>query len=150
QVWDLRTGRLLNTLAHFIDLEAIALSPDGTRLACAVGGNTLMVWDIESRKRVQTRKDPEASVQSLVYSRAGKQLILGCVDGKVKVWDPHGDKVVLTRDSGPGAVHSLAVTPDGRCIVSGSRGGVFEVWDSSTGQGLFTLGATGEGQGVAV
>jgi WD40 repeat protein len=43
QVWDARTGRLINELQHTYDVSAVEWSPDGRRIASL--GRELRIWD---------------------------------------------------------------------------------------------------------
>jgi WD40 repeat protein len=55
KVWDLASGRLLQTLAgHTGSVSDFALTPDGRRAVTASWDKTLKVWDIESGAPIAT------------------------------------------------------------------------------------------------
>jgi WD40 repeat protein len=49
-VWDLNTGRLLNTLEdHDIAVNSVATSPDNSKIVYCMD-NTIKVWDLDKKK----------------------------------------------------------------------------------------------------
>src|SRR5436309_15711658 len=51
-VWDVANGKKKYTLGHGQFVSSIAFSPDGSRLMSGGDGGTMIIWDIESGRRV--------------------------------------------------------------------------------------------------
>jgi WD40 repeat protein len=70
-------------------------------------------------------------VMSVCYSRDGRRIVSGSVDGTVKVWDAATGQVIRTLTGGP--VWTAAISPDGRWIAAADGMNV-TVWDVTIGQ----------------
>jgi WD40 repeat protein len=72
-------------------VHALALSPDGNRLATAANDKTIRVWDAASGQ--QLLKIPHDSlVQALAFSPDGNRLATGSRDKRARIWmleEPH-------------------------------------------------------------
>jgi WD40 repeat protein len=147
------------TLRHRQRVNAVAFSPDGTRLASAGGDSRLggtrqpgeiTVWDVCTGRELLSLKGHTGEVTGVAYSPDGKRLASASQDGTVRVWDAdRGAPVLLCR--GPaGTVYGVAFSPDGRRLAGGCSDEAARVWDAATGKELYALGGhTGAVQGVA-
>jgi WD40 repeat protein/serine/threonine protein kinase len=83
-VWSAETGELLHKLSTPPNLLmplpmpvlALALSPDGTRLAGHTFDSRMLIWDVNSREIVQQFSLPTQPMISLQFSGDGKYLVL--------------------------------------------------------------------------
>ena len=139
RVWDLATGQMRRSLMGIPKgiVAALAVSPDGTRIAAGVG-DRVIVSDARSGEVLWSGIEPVApasrSVMTLGFTPDGRSVVAGygryagSDPGYVKVWD-----VVTGHESfrlpGPaGGVNKLAIHPDGkRLALAGSE--VVELWD---------------------
>jgi WD40 repeat protein/serine/threonine protein kinase/DNA-binding winged helix-turn-helix (wHTH) protein len=131
EVWDVRTGELLQAIHHFHSHPGegtVEFSPDGKRLLTTGAGGT-KIWDAETWVEVATLDVDGAASASGAYS--GDGTLIGTVDGggAVRIWETTDYAEVLTlpgHDSGGGPV---AFSPDGARLYSGSvMGGELRVW----------------------
>ena len=97
---------------------ALAFDASGRRVACAGDGNQLKVWDLEDHP-TQVFNWPNA-VNSVVFLKDGRQLVLGDFGGRVAVLDTSdgSSKVLRTHEL---SVLGVAVSPDEKWVASGSR-----------------------------
>jgi WD40 repeat protein/tRNA A-37 threonylcarbamoyl transferase component Bud32 len=131
----------------------VCWSPDGTRLACASGDNTIRVWDAEKGQELYTLQGHAFSVASghargtekeeevhtpqghmnfccVCWSPDGTRLASGSDDKTVKVWDAIGGREALTLPGHTAPVLSVCWSPDGMRLASGSEDGTVKVWES--------------------
>ena len=125
------------------EVNSLAFSPGGERIASAVGDGTVKVWDNRTNKVIQALAAHPDSVYSVVFHPDGKHLASVGADRKVKVWDLTTGHTVFTRpsdaaDHNRGTAYVVAFSPDGRRLAAGNDGAV-NVWDWEKEQLLLTL-----------
>jgi WD40 repeat protein len=121
----------------------LAWSPDSSRLASAVEGEPVKVWDVGATSPALTLPGLPGAPHILAWSPDGKRLAgsaIGSPEASVKVWDLGGAReICAVRDWGWG--NGLAWSLDGRELLV-SRAGQTGFLDPATGQTLRTLGGT--------
>jgi WD40 repeat protein/serine/threonine protein kinase len=130
-LWDRSKSGGLAT-AHDDDVTAVALTPDGSRLATA-GGNSVRVWDRASLK-VIADFPLRGALNSLRFRDDGRWLALGHNNGMV-VWDVDKQSVVL-RVPGASAVKYVAFRPGSHELAAGDDGGTVRVWQPPNAKAL--------------
>jgi WD40 repeat protein/serine/threonine protein kinase len=129
KIWDPQTGRELLTLKGPLgDIDSVAYSPDGKRLASASEDQTVKVWDAQTGQELLTLKGVGTSV---AFSPDGKRLV-----SAEKVWDAQTGQELLTLQGDTGCA---AFSPDGKRLASASEHQTVKVWDARTGQAIRTL-----------
>ena len=93
RLWGARTGHLLRQLGDPAEqIMAVALSPDGRRLASggagASGSGVIRVWDTTTGKPVWSTDDHKAEVLAIAYAPDGSLVASAAADGLVKLRDP--------------------------------------------------------------
>ena len=117
-------------------VEAVAYSPDGTRLVSGSGDRTLRIWNSETGQLLSTLDRHSNDVNSVAYSFDGSRIVSGSDDNTIIVWDAQSGEIVCGPINGHegGVCFSL----DGKRILSGFRDNMARVWDAVTGQPLFS------------
>jgi WD40 repeat protein/tRNA A-37 threonylcarbamoyl transferase component Bud32 len=132
--------RQLATLSgHDDSVLAVALSPDGSRIASGSADRTVKVWDRRSQREVLTLRGHTADVTALAFSPDGNRLASGSADGNVRIWDVVRGQNVLTWRGHAAAVTGLAFDPEGKRLASTSReelSGELKLWDADKGTAL--------------
>ena len=115
--------------------RAVAVSPDGRRLAVA-SGTGIWLYDA-ALPGPPLQRLPAEEVHSLAFSPDGTLLAAGGPEGgSVELW--HVDTGQRIADIGPGS-GCVAFTPDGATLAFGSPGGAVTLWDAATGTHAGTL-----------
>jgi WD40 repeat protein len=143
RVWNIATGRVACTLnGHSDQMHRIVFSPDGARIATASDDMTARVWDA-SRGRELVRIQHAARVESVAFTRDGRQLITGCNSldarrqpfGGLQRTDLRTRRFVeyeLPNGERPRWL-GADVSPDGKTLVAAMTGyGAFAIFDVET------------------
>lgn len=135
RVWSL--DRLLQEAAlrpfPKAEIGAIAVSPDGQRLAVGDHDHLLHLWNLETRQLERTIPAHSAWVYDLSFSPDGQRLATASREHAVKIWQ------VSTGELLRSLPHDLQVpvvlySPDGQSLATSSSDKVVRLWDPETGQ----------------
>jgi WD40 repeat protein len=107
RLFDLESGRLLNTLLHapaderpgagaFYGIEGLAWHPDGELLATACDDHKIYIWDWLSGRRRIALTGHNWEVAHVTFSRSGDLLASYGHDKTVRLWDHRAGKLLLT------------------------------------------------------
>lgn len=149
--WNPNDGTLLRRIKNIGErVYAIAVSPDGTRLAVACGSpgksGEVRVVDYASGNVVTVCGRTFDVVLDVAYSPDGTRLVAGGADGLIRVMDASSGNVLQTIPSHADWVNALAWSDDGKKLASASRDKSAKVYTAENGE-LLTSYA---GHGVAV
>jgi WD40 repeat protein len=75
---------LLNS--HVGQVVALAVSPDGRRLACADSSSSIHVWDADRFRTLKVLPGQGSEVRCLAFSSDGLQLASGGSERLVRLW----------------------------------------------------------------
>lgn len=84
--WNARSGKQTRRLAVPGGSAALAFSPDGRLLAVGTL-NSVILWDVQTGKRLQELTGPSEVVFSVCFSANGRTLAFGTENGTISVWD---------------------------------------------------------------
>jgi WD40 repeat protein/S1-C subfamily serine protease len=132
RLWDLESGRELRRFqGDTRGMIRVANSPDG-RVALGGGRDGIvLVWDVESGRELHRLNKLDDSVECLVVTADGRQVISGGgnKDRTIRVWDlESGRQLQILSRLAPNAASSLAVTHDGRQVLL-AIGGTAQLWN---------------------
>ncbi len=87
--WDLATGLPVWDLLvqEGRRLSGVAIHPDGSRFATAMGGKAVELWDCGQRQRLLLlRENPDVLGGAVHFSSDGTYLATPCIDNSICVW----------------------------------------------------------------
>jgi WD40 repeat protein len=146
-IWDVRSGRLLRTLAEAAPTAAV-FSPDGALVATAQGGS-VQAWRVGNGSLINAFRVTQP-IDRVLFGPRGDIIVLAG-GRRVRVFSVATGKPVATIDHGA-AVTYVAVTPNERTLVTAGRDHVARAW--SLGANARVLrefkGHTGELTSVAI
>ena len=88
RIWDAATGRqTLEFPAATSRVNAIAFSPDGTKLATGSLDHTVNVWEAATGRPIVVFAGHAAPVIEVAFSADGTKLVSASQDATVKLWD---------------------------------------------------------------
>ncbi len=124
---------------HTGSIWAVAVSPDGMRIASCGEDRTIKVWNAITGTELATLQGHKNTVGFLSFSPDGRLIVSGSDDKTAKVWDVSTGTEVATLRGHSREVRPVSFSQSGRKIVSGSRDASIKVWDAKNGTELMTL-----------
>ena len=141
------------------EVEAIAYSPDGKKLASALSGGLIKIWDANNGELLltfnghvgtavwrnddgtvrRTQENYVWDVNSIAFSTDGKTLASGSVDNTIKLWDAETGERLHTFRGHKEDIETVAFAPDSKTLASGSEDNTVKLWDARSGKLLRTL-----------
>ena len=150
-LWDAATGRPipLELDGSADKVAAVALSPDGKRLAASRRDHAVLLWDLATGRPVALEGPAKHVAFGVRFSPESKRLVSLYRSGELRpvgepvsmrVWDLASCKPVVTVDRvRAGHMSEATFSPDGKqLVVCPSSPGSFSVYDAETGRETFS------------
>ena len=95
RLWNVNTGKHLQTLSQPVNIWAVAFSPDGKRIATGDNNGAIRLWNTNTGKHLRTLRGHTNStqIQSLAFSPDGAILASGNNIGEVLLWEIHKGQI---------------------------------------------------------
>lgn len=151
-IWDVRTGALVNNLAgpfdandESNDVRSLLFSPDGRSLAAARRRSSITIHSLPGGALVRTLTGPFWVGRALVQSPDGRYLATPGENGvkPILLFDRLTGAVAKTMAGDAPAPSALDWRPDGKLIAAGGRDGAISFWDVTSGRLLKSVGNGG-------
>jgi WD40 repeat protein len=139
RLWRTTTGESIAVLDHTGDGLNFKFSPDGERIATAVG-NTSRLWDGRTGMSVATLVGHTDRVSTLHFNRGSNRLVtVGYItDFNPRLWDGKTGAAIATLSGHTDTVFGIFST-DGSRVYTTSWDKTTRVWEAATGLSMATL-----------
>ncbi len=126
---DPTTGKQLwRTKGTFGGVFALAVSPDGAKVAGACLDSYVRVWDAKTGAELGCWKGHTDRATGVAWGLGGKTVLSCGFDHTVRVWDAATGTVLHTLATHGSPVVRVAASPDGKHLVSAGQDGWLVVW----------------------
>ena len=132
---DARTGEVRRRLSgHRSPVQAVAISPDGRRVASGGQGGIVRIHDAATGRSVHTLSNAQSGIATLAWSPDARRMAVSEEQGAVRIFEvtPRAARLTVTLPgaSTGGALLGLAFSPDGTRLLGGDwRVSEASVWD---------------------
>lgn len=122
---------------HTDHITSVAFSPDGTMLAAGATSKSpqsdakIILWDVETRKEIDTLDEQPTGRPAVVFSPDGTLLAAGSkssAEPEIILWDVANRKQIATFEG----TAPLMFSPDGSLLAVGFRVSEIKLWDVRT------------------
>jgi WD40 repeat protein len=129
RVWDVVNHQLLSVHEQPGRITAIALSPDGCRLAWAIAEDgKLRLWTPGQDQPPLELAGHTSRINCLAFSADGQMLASGSEDGMLRLWDATSGKGKAMRSGHSGQINTLTFSPDGALLATGGQDKTVRLW----------------------
>jgi WD40 repeat protein len=111
-------------------IRAVTFSPDGKLMVSVNVAGYVQIWDVASRREIQTFRGQMAGVEYIAFSPDGQRLATGgmVANEAVRLWDWETRKEVLTLGGEGANFWYVTFSPDGHKLVAVNRQGLVHLW----------------------
>ncbi len=161
KLWDVANKQFKQSLGNTLvalRTSCLAFSPDEQTLANGHIGTTLMggtidIWNLRRSRIEKTLWGHVWEVNCLAFSKDGRILVSGSLDGAVKIWNWHRKELLHTLirpvdffgalaswfDSSVGIIWCVAISPDGKTVAASGSQQPIQLWNAENGRLLRTF-----------
>ncbi|WP_437193448.1 WD40 repeat domain-containing protein [Planctomicrobium sp. SH527] len=100
-------------------IEGLAISPDDKWIATGFD-ETIKIWDVKTRKLVQTCQSEKRELWGLRWSPDGKMLAAFGDSSQIEIWNPESGALITKLSDGTNWYRTAAFSHDSRYLVLGT------------------------------
>jgi WD40 repeat protein len=110
-------------------LSAMAISPDGTRLAAGAMDGTVRLWDATEGQILHTLKGRDTELYAVAFASGGRLVLTTGDKGVISTFDAGTGRKRGELQGLQGWSADLACSPDGRSVAGWGHDGKILIWD---------------------
>ncbi|WP_109830369.1 WD40 domain-containing protein [Reichenbachiella versicolor] len=155
RVWSIEQKTLIHSIKTGLQVNSIAISPDGMKIVTACGttsavyGTTspsgLYIWNFDKLSEYATAKKVEkqslekhaASVSKVIFSRDGSKIYSSGYDNMIYVWDVTSGSLIKSLEGHSADVKALVLSKQDQYLLSGSDDATIKYWNVDQGESVF-------------
>jgi WD40 repeat protein len=116
-LWNISSGKLLNTLECQSAIQRMALSPNGQTIAAGCVGHGVELWEVSNGKLLKTLNDHD--VCCIAFSPDNFKIVTcSNIDYDIKIWDISSDNYLNTLFWHDKGVRYVLFSPNNQTIAS--------------------------------
>ncbi len=115
--WELHVERMLMQSSSTA-AAAVALSPDGRRLAASFGDDSISVWTASTGQPLHHFESSGGPVSSIIFSTDSQRIFAGTVRGMICVWNAQSGALECSMIGHRGRVHDIALAGESGIALS--------------------------------
>jgi WD40 repeat protein/serine/threonine protein kinase len=127
-LWEVSSGKRLQSLGVQNQVHSVALSADGCRALSGNGDNTVRLDEVGSRQHLRAFIGHAEVVFCVALSADGRWALSGGYDHTLRLWEVSSGKCMRIFEEHTGLVTALALSTDGRWALSGSSDQTVRLW----------------------
>ena len=122
KIWDMNTGKLLNTLVgHSNPVTSVAVTSDNRKVVSGAWDNMIKIWDMNTGKLLNTLVGHSNPVNSVAVTSDNSKIVSGSGDKTIKVWDFSGK--CYSTETFDTVILSISLSKNNDLIVLGGQNG---------------------------
>src|SRR5262249_35779790 len=116
KVWEVESWKELYTFAVPSDVYGVAFSPDGRRVAAALGDKAIRIWGMTAGYERRGLAGHPGPVHRVPFSPDGRLLAAASADHPVRIWEPDNQhqQLISTLRSHSAMAWGVAFSSDGK------------------------------------
>jgi WD40 repeat protein len=136
-VWEVATGRPVTIFPFAGSAYCLCFSPNGRILAAGGENGSLLVWSLDSNRRIRALKARDR-IRTLAFSPDGKVLAAGA-ERVIRLWEIESGNAIGLYPVHSLRIDDLAVHPHVNAIATASVDKTIRLWQADTGRPLRTV-----------
>ncbi|ANE51373.1 caspase family protein [Flavisolibacter tropicus] len=140
KLWEINTGRLLNTFTGFTGVvNSVEFSPDGTKIITGAKDGKVRIWDVSTGALLQDLKGHKQEIASVKFSPDGQYAVSASIDQSAKIWNVATGALIHSLEGHRSFVSMASFSTTGDYVLTASWDFTAKIWDTKTGQLVRTL-----------
>lgn len=132
RIWDVRTGKCIDTLRGHTDwVHSASFSNDGKYIVSSSSDRTTRIWDMKTRKCIDILEHGLNYGQPAFFDPNDKYIYMSS-GTNILIWDVKTREFIDTLRGHTDFVISASISNDGKYIVSASFDGTARIWNVET------------------
>ncbi len=137
KIFDVQTGKVLQTVHHTFRVEASKFSPDNRKLVTGSNDFSAQIWDVESGQPIGAPMKHRGEVSNAEFSSDGSKILTSARDGTARIWDAQSGLPLVPPMLHQTAIREANFSPNGRLVITVDHE-CLQVWDAISGQAVGT------------